>query len=92
MDLKPYFTVAVLHREAVCSRVWLSTGVHFLIRFQSVAMSSAAHAELRQNAGEKNHGLVQTNRLSLAAGGCPCGSGGAVHSRGHHQMALPFHK
>lgn len=74
MDLKPYFTVAVLHREAV----WV--GVHFLIQFQSVAMSSAAHAELRaaelraaelqQNAGKMGHGLIQMNHLSLAAGGC----------------------
>lgn len=61
MDLKPYFTVAVLHREAV----WV--GVHFLIQFQSVAMSSAAHAE---NAGKMGHGLIQMNHLSLAAGGC----------------------
>lgn len=74
MDLKPYFTVAVLHREAV----WV--GVHFLIQLQSVAMSSATHAELRaaelqaaelrQNAGEMGHWLVQMNRLSLVAGGC----------------------
>lgn len=64
MNLKPYFTVAVLHREAV----WV--GVHFLIQFQSVAMSSAAHAELQQNAGKMGHGLIQMNHLSLAAGGC----------------------